>query len=95
MAKQGRKEKIKTTPTRVTAKKIDRRTGSQSRKNVSINVPEETQEQRTTRHEIQGILFGAIGRFLLVSLLSHHYYAVNPMSSLKPPALPSTGRLRP
>ena len=61
MAKQGRKEKTKTTPTRVTAKKIDRYSGRQPRKNVSMNMPEETQEQRTTRHEIQGILFGAVG----------------------------------
>lgn len=79
MAKQDRKPKAKTTRKRVAPKIIDRGNGNKAARST-LDSLEEVQEQQKTRHEIQGIVFGALAVFLLVSLLSYHYYATDPVS---------------
>ena len=81
MAKQERKSQTKVTPKRLAPKKIDRgKARNRTAGRISLDQLEETPEEHRTRHEIQGILCGAFGIFLLVSLISHHYYAANPIA---------------
>lgn len=79
MAKQERKEKLKTPPKRPTPKIIERDDGNRGR-DLPGSEHNAWPHQRSTRHEVQGILFGALSIFVLVSLLSYHYYADNPIS---------------
>lgn len=75
MAKQGRQEKSKkSTKKRITPKMIDR--GGKKKPLKKEQPPSDSQETFTepadTRHEIQGILFGALSVLLFVSLITYH-----------------------
>jgi DNA segregation ATPase FtsK/SpoIIIE, S-DNA-T family len=81
MAKQDRKAYPRVTPKRLSPKKIDRsKPAGRVSERITLDQLEETPERHRTRHEIQGILFGSLGIFLLVSLISYHYYAANPIA---------------
>ncbi len=80
MAKQERKEKTKTAKKRIIPKIIDRGDSTLLKGWKSNQDTEAPKELGNTRHEIQGILYGALALFLFVSLLSYHYHAYDPIS---------------
>jgi S-DNA-T family DNA segregation ATPase FtsK/SpoIIIE len=80
MAKQERKEKSRTTKKRITPKIIDRGERTLLKDRKSNGDLEEYPGVINTRHEIQGILYGALTLFLFVSLISYHYHAHDPIS---------------
>lgn len=83
MAKQQRKGKTQAVKKqkRITPKIIDRGKKSTLLGDQELNgALEDDEKAKNTRHEIQGILYGALALFLLVSLLSFHYHATDPIS---------------
>lgn len=75
MAKQGKNEKTKKTKTTRTpriANVKEGRTRGDSRQKTSSESFDQFSEIETPRHEIQGIIFGALTLLLLVSLISQH-----------------------
>ena len=80
MAKQERKEPLKILKKRISPKIIERGDRGLPEDQRFLGELENLSLPGQTRHEIQGILFGAATVFLMVSLLSYHYYADNPIS---------------
>ncbi len=83
MAKQGKKEKtthVKTARTPRIANVHEGRSPGNIRQNDSSDPVVQFLNSRSPRHEIQGILFGALTLLLLVSLISQHIHYIHAVS---------------